>query len=55
MESINGFYPEMYALIPSHEWECRKCGALLELPADGQPVTICEECQQEERDDDASV
>ena len=45
MESINGFYPEMFGLVPNHEWECRKCGCLLELPADGQPVTICEECE----------
>jgi len=54
MESINGFYPDMFGLVPSHEWECRKCGCLLELPADGQPVTICEDCQ-EEGDDDASL
>lgn len=48
MESLNGIYPDMSSCPPLHEWECIKCGALLELPTDDKAPRICEDCEEEE-------
>jgi formamidopyrimidine-DNA glycosylase len=54
MTSLDGFYPEM-SDYHRHEDACLGCGAPLELyPVVEQSPVLCEECQEQEGDADAS-